>query len=134
VLEQLRGWKADQYRRRQTYDRLAIPWLAGLLAALVGCQSATFAGALSALYAGGVLVAAHLGMRSRTTWHYWFPAYDPNFRKYQPGLVLLVELARHAAALHLTRLDLSSGNEAYKQRLADGAQRLAKGVVEVGPG
>ena len=30
---------------------------------------------------GERLVAAHLGMRSRTVWHYWFPAYDPAFAK-----------------------------------------------------
>ena len=43
------------------------------------------------LRADGQLVAAHLGMRTATTLHYWFTAYSPDFQQYSPGRALLLE-------------------------------------------
>jgi CelD/BcsL family acetyltransferase involved in cellulose biosynthesis len=93
-------------------------------------ETTEFAGMLSALYAGGELVAAHMGMRSRTCWHYWYPAFDPRLARYQPGLVLLLEMARHAADLGVTRIDLGAGDEHYKVRLANASDLVARGRVE----
>lgn len=48
-------------------------------------------------------------------------ANDPRFDRYSPGHLALIGLARHAAALGCTRLDLGRGTYAYKNRL--GARR-----------
>ena len=87
---------------------------------------------LSALFAGGEPVAVHLGMRSRTRWHYWYPAFDTRFARYQTGLVLLLEMARNASALGITRIDLSTGDESYKDRVANAYELVARGRIEVG--
>jgi CelD/BcsL family acetyltransferase involved in cellulose biosynthesis len=130
ALARLREWKSAQYRRLGTYDRFGVPWLAALLEAIRRTQGPDMSGLLSTLSAGDNLIAAHLGMRSRHAWHYWFPAFDPRFARYQPGLILLLEMARHAGPLGLTRIDLGKGPELYKQRLASGSTWVAYGRAE----
>jgi CelD/BcsL family acetyltransferase involved in cellulose biosynthesis len=133
VFARLREWKEDQFRRLGILEK-STPRLWSLLGALCRTQSEDFAGMLSALYAGDQLIAAHAGMRSATVWHYWYPVYDSRFARYQPGLVLLLEMARHASVAGLTRIDLSAGDELYKARLANGAELVARGRAELRPG
>jgi CelD/BcsL family acetyltransferase involved in cellulose biosynthesis len=85
---------------------------------------------LSLLYAGKQLVAGHLGMRSRTVWHYWFPAYDRQFAKFSPGLILLLKMAQEAEELGLRCIDLGTGLTLYKRRLMNAAVSVAEGSVE----
>ena len=75
------------------------------------------------------LIAAHMGMRSHSIWHYWFPAYNPRFSKYSPGLILLLKMAESAASLGLSRIDLGRGDEQYKSRLASGVITVSRGSV-----
>ena len=88
---------------------------------------------LSVLFAGERPVAAHLGMRSRTAWHYRLPTYDRDFAKYSPGLILLLEMAAQAPALGIRMIDLGKGSALYKQRLMSGAVPLIEGVVPASP-
>jgi CelD/BcsL family acetyltransferase involved in cellulose biosynthesis len=133
VFARLREWKEDQYRRLGVPEK-STPRLWSMLGALCRTRSEQFAGMLSALYAGDRLIAAHAGMRSAAVWHYWYPAYDRRFARYQPGLVLLLEIAGHAPAAGITRLDLGHGDEPYKLRLANASETVARGRVEVRPG
>ena len=129
ALERVLALKSAQYRASGKLDVLASPAVTGLLAALHGERGSDFAGMLSTLHAGDRLVAAHLGLRSRTIWHYWLPAYDPAFGHYAPGLVLLLEMARAAERLGLERIDLGKGSEPYKARFATGEVPLLEGSV-----
>jgi CelD/BcsL family acetyltransferase involved in cellulose biosynthesis len=47
----------------------------------------------------------------------WFPAYDPAFSKYSPGLVLHLRMAEAAAADGIAYLDLGRGQKEYKDSL-----------------
>jgi hypothetical protein len=86
---------------------------------------------LSLLYAGDRLVAGHFGMRSRTVWHYWFPAYDAEMAKYSPGLILLLKMAEYAPSIGLRTIDLGKGMCLYKERLMSAAVPLASGSIEL---
>jgi len=130
VLDRLIDWKSGQYERSgRNRDPLRASWTRSLLARLQTLESAGCTGMLSALWAGGELVAAHLGPRSRSVWHYWFPAYSRRFARYSPGLILLLEMARHAASLGIRRIDLGRGDALYKQRLRSGCLWVAAGTV-----
>ena len=131
LLQRLREWKEHRFRSRGI-SREFSPWLWSLLRALCRTETDGFAGMLSALFAGGEPVAVHLGMRSRTRWHYWYPAFDTRFARYQTGLVLLLEMVRNASALGITRIDLSTGDESYKDRVANAYELVARGRIEVG--
>lgn len=93
-------------------------------------QTPDFAGLFSTLYAGERLVSAHFGMRSGSSWHWWFPSYDPQMSAHTPGLALLVLCARHAAETGLVEIDLGRGDERYKREFASGAHPLCEGSLE----
>ncbi|MFF1378151.1 GNAT family N-acetyltransferase [Streptomyces sp. NPDC058308] len=117
VLATLMRWKSAQYRRTGRSDRFAHPWIARLVRRLFHTRSDSFAGILSVLYAGDVPVAAHFGLRSERILACWFPAYDPAFAKYSPGLVLHLRMAEAAARDGIAYLDLGRGRKAYKDSL-----------------
>ena len=131
MLARLIEWKSAQYRRTGKTDWFSIPWVAALIERLHGVEAPGFAGLLSALWAGDELVAAHFGLRSRTVWHWWYPAYDRQYAADSPGLILDLAMAGHAEAQGLERIDLGKVCD-HKARLMSGCTELARGVVEIG--
>lgn len=131
VLQALMRWKSEQYVRTKVTNVFAFPWTRRLVEQVLGQSGELFAGVLSALYAGPHLVAVHLGLRSRGVLHWWFPTYNPSFSSYSPGLVLLVELSRTAAARGIRRIDLGKGESQLKRSFGSGVIPLAEGSVAV---
>jgi CelD/BcsL family acetyltransferase involved in cellulose biosynthesis len=116
-LAQVLEWKSGQYRRTGRRDRFADPATVSLVHDLFERQEPTFSAPLTVLMAGDRLVAGHLGLCSAATLAWWFPAYDPEFSAYSPGLILTLELARAMPTAGLSLLDLGKGDEPYKDRL-----------------
>lgn len=123
--------KSRQYRRTLARDHFEKPWFRKILERVHAAQEENFAGMLSVLYAGEQIVAAHLGLRSRRAWHYWFPCYDRDFEKYSPGSILLIEMAQSAERFGLRHIDLGRGLQDYKLRFQNDAIALAAGKVEI---
>jgi CelD/BcsL family acetyltransferase involved in cellulose biosynthesis len=121
--------KSQHYLRTGFPDHFATPWVAAFAECVHSTQEPDFAGTLSVLYAGGQIVAAHLGARSRSVWHCWLPCYDRRFSKFSPGSLLLIEMARRAEALGMRYIDLSQGVEAYKLRFMNGSVVIAAGSI-----
>ncbi|OAH15879.1 GNAT family N-acetyltransferase [Streptomyces jeddahensis] len=117
ALRALMAWKSAQYRRTGRSDRFAHEWINRLVQHLFHSRSESFAGVLSVLYADGRPVAAHFGLRSERVLACWFPAYDPAFAKYSPGLILHLRMAEAAAADGIAYLDLGRGQKEYKDSL-----------------
>lgn len=130
VLAKVMEWKSEQCRASNLPDVFGSAWTRALMARLVATRGDEFSGMLSALYVGDELAAAHMGMRSRTVWHYWFPGYDEKFAKFSTGLLLLLRMAAAAPGLGITRIDLGKGESQYKQRLMNGASTVWEGRVE----
>jgi CelD/BcsL family acetyltransferase involved in cellulose biosynthesis len=130
ALRALMAWKSSQYRRTGRYDRFARPWIVRLVEELYETGGPDFAGVLSVLYAGDRPVAAHLGIRSASVLSWWFPAYDVEFSRYSPGLILLLRLAESAAGAGIGQLDLGKGHEDYKESFKSGDLAIAEGWVE----
>jgi CelD/BcsL family acetyltransferase involved in cellulose biosynthesis len=131
ILDLLLRWKRDQYQRTGVPDAFAESWTVRLLEKLLETQRRQFAAVLSVVWAGDHPVAAHFGMRSRFVWHYWFPAYDPAYHRYSPGLLLLREMMRAAELHELKRIDLGKGDFDYKTRVMTGATSLLEGSIVV---
>ncbi|WP_105972654.1 GNAT family N-acetyltransferase [Streptomyces geranii] len=129
ALRVLMAWKSAQYRRTGRSDRFAHPWITGLVQQLFHTRSDPFAGILSVLYAGGKPVAAHFGLRTERVLACWFPAYDPAFSKYSPGLVLHLRMAEAAAADGIAYLDLGRGQKEYKDSLKTRELMVSEGWV-----
>lgn len=129
MLHRVLAWKSEQYRRSRIPDAFARPWVVTLLERIQATQLPGFAGVLSTLHAGDRLIAAHMGMRSATTLHYWFPTYDTEVAKVSPGLLLFAAMGREVARHGILRIELGPGEEPYKRLLANGAIPMGQGFV-----
>jgi CelD/BcsL family acetyltransferase involved in cellulose biosynthesis len=128
LLFQLITWADSKYGRTAAGEPT---WTYRVLERILATQKKNFRGMLSVLYAGDEVAAAHFGMRSHTIWHYWWPAYNPRFEKYSPGIILLLKMAEVAASIGISTIDLGKGRQPYKERLMNGVVPLAHGFVEV---
>ncbi|MFF8958996.1 GNAT family N-acetyltransferase [Streptomyces sp. NPDC014894] len=129
ALRTLMAWKSAQYRRTGRSDRFAKEWISTLVRLLHETRAPGCSGALSVLYVADRPVAAHFGLRSRTVLSYWFPAYDPAFGRYSPGLILLLRMAEAAAATGAELLDLGRGAARYKGSLKTGQLSVHEGAA-----
>ncbi|MER6998665.1 GNAT family N-acetyltransferase [Streptomyces sp. NPDC000410] len=127
ALRTLMEWKSAQYRRTGRRDRFAQEWINALVRGLHDTRAPACSGVLSVLYAADRPVAAHFGLRSRTVLSCWFPAYDTEFAKYSPGLILHLRMAEAAAADGIGVLDLGRGAAEYKDALKTGELRVHEG-------
>ncbi|MDN0193642.1 GNAT family N-acetyltransferase [Streptomyces sp. S.PNR 29] len=129
ALRTLMEWKSAQYRRTGRRDRFAQEWITRLVGRLAETRARDCTGTLSVLYAGDRPVAAHFGLRSSTVLACWFPAYDPGFSKYSPGLVLHLRMAEAAAAEGIGLLDMGRGAAEYKDALRTGELPVYEGAA-----
>ncbi|MFJ8463123.1 GNAT family N-acetyltransferase [Streptomyces swartbergensis] len=129
ALRTLMAWKSAQYRRTGRRDRFAREWITRLVGRLAQTRAPECSGTLSVLYAGRRPLAAHFGLRSASVLACWFPAYDPEFAKYSPGLVLHLRMAEAAAAEGIGMLDLGRGAAEYKDALKTGELPVYEGAV-----
>lgn len=129
IFEAVIRLKSQQCQRTGATDFFARDWTRALTERICAIEQPDFGGRLSALYAGDALVGAHLGMRSRRVWHWWFPVYEHAAGAYSPGALLLLHVAQAAADQGHDLLDLGKGNDAYKKSFADDGLPLAEGWI-----
>jgi CelD/BcsL family acetyltransferase involved in cellulose biosynthesis len=127
ALRTLMEWKSAQYRRTGRRDRFAKEWINTLVRLLHETRTVGCSGVLSVLYVADRPVAAHFGLRSRTVLSCWFPAYDPEFAKFSPGLILHLRMAEAAADAGIGMLDLGRGAAEYKDALKTGELHVHEG-------
>jgi CelD/BcsL family acetyltransferase involved in cellulose biosynthesis len=125
------GWKSRQYLETGVADLFEMGWFRRVVEGVHRTQTPQFGGRLSLLYAGDRLVAGHMGMQAGPVWHYWFPAYDPVYAKYSPGLILLLKLAELAAGQGVRIIDLGKGMYTYKVQLMNASAELVVGSAEL---
>jgi CelD/BcsL family acetyltransferase involved in cellulose biosynthesis len=125
----LARWKSAQYRRSGRVDSLAQPGVRELVELLAGSTDAAMSGCVSSLTVGDHVVAVDLSLRSATVLAGWMSSYDVSMARWSPGAVATLRLIEAAAAVGLRTIDMATGDEAYKQRLANGSIELASGWV-----
>jgi len=130
AFDRLIEWKSAQRARTGSFDVLPLAWMREMLNRIRATQSPDFAGVLSVAYAGGDVAAVHMGMRTRSVWHYWIAAFNRDLQQYSPGLILLLEMVRAAPLLGIKTITLGRGDEQYKTRFASGTTVLASGSVD----
>ncbi|MFB4286126.1 GNAT family N-acetyltransferase [Nonomuraea sp. ATR24] len=128
-LRTLLAWKTDQYRRTGRTDRFAHQWIVELVERLLATRTESFAGVLDMVYVDGEPMAGHFGIRTRTTLAGWFPAYDPRFAKYSPGLIHHLAMAEKAAETGIQTIDMGRGDKEYKDKLKTGELSVCEGRV-----
>ncbi len=131
ALAQLMQWKFERYAVHGYGDIFSVAWARELVERVHARRENKFAGMLSLLYVDDELAAGVVGIRSHTHWHSWHPAYNPRFARYSPGLVLLLQMARHAPEVGVERIELGGPEDYdYKQRLMSCSTGVAEGTVD----
>lgn len=128
-LARLLELKSAQCRASGSHDYTAHRWIRGLLEELAGLQETSLTGVLSELRVHDELIALHFGLRTRTRLHWWFPAYDPQWSQWTPGLSLLLETIKTASEHGLKHLDLGKDLSRYKQEFMNTAIEVSEGYA-----
>ena len=61
--------------------------------------------------------------------HWWFPVYDPEFSRLDPGWMQVRGVLEAAPQLGLERIDLGRGDGDWKRWLGTGYQLVCQGAV-----
>jgi CelD/BcsL family acetyltransferase involved in cellulose biosynthesis len=130
VLDTLVDWKRQQLRRQRLADCFRPRWVRPLLNRILHTRGETFRPMLSAMYVGDELGAINFGLRSGPILHGWITAFNPKFRKFSPGLMLIVKLAESAESSGISRIDMGRGDESFKRNFCCGATCVASGAVD----
>lgn len=125
--------KRDAYARSGHFDIFNLDWTRSLLERLSDSRDDNARGILSTLSIDGEIAAISYCMRSHTTLHYWFPAYEAKFAKQKPGLALLFTLAKWAALEGIQELHLGLGDTQYKRQMASWMMPVRGGAFALSP-
>ena len=123
----LRSWKSSQYRRTGRPDIFAQRSVCELVDRLAHCSTPSLTGGVSTLWIGERLVAADFSLRSTTTYAGWFTSYDTALARWSPGAVATLRLIDATAEHGLDTIDLATGDEEFKRRLASHSTPLCAG-------
>ena len=126
-------WKRQQIADWNCQDIYSEPWVVEMLRAACQTRTDEFSGMVSSLYAGDELIAVLIGTRCRHVLSSWIPTLNPEFKKYSPGVLLHIELARQAVEEGVRRIDLGRGANQMKTSLRSGGIPLALGAVDRRP-
>ncbi|MDN5860701.1 MAG: GNAT family N-acetyltransferase, partial [Pseudonocardia sp.] len=130
ALRALMCWKSGQYAQLDEWDRFADPGIVALVSGLMRSTAPGCSGALSVLWAGDMPVAAHAGIHSDSVLSWWFPAYDPAFGRYSPGILVLLHMLEGAGARGIGTVDLGRGPHDYKDATKTGELTVVTGSVD----
>ncbi len=133
VFDTLIQWNQQQFRDTGLTDVFAYDWIRQLLEHLLETDDQRLRPRLTVLYAGARPVAISYGLQSGRVMHGWFIGFSQSLAKYNPGLVMIVEMARSAAERGIERIEMGKGCEEYKTRLASGKYELAEGTLDSSP-
>ena len=126
---QLIAWKRTQYATTGQTDVLAAGWPLELLHNLFESDDPELRGIMFTLHAGGKLAAVHYALCTPKIAHAWFIAHDDALNRYSPGVTLITEVMRWAAARGMAELDLGPGDYRFKISLANRQREVAHGFV-----
>ena len=129
VLDAVISLKRRQYQATGARDYFGDPRHVELLHRLATSSGPEFGGLLSAVYSGEHLIAAHFGLRAGPVLHWWFPVYDPEFSRLDPGWMQVRGVLEAAPQLGLERIDLGRGDGDWKRWLGTGYQLVCQGAV-----
>ncbi|HUG69108.1 MAG TPA: GNAT family N-acetyltransferase [Pirellulaceae bacterium] len=130
LLDTLVGWKREQLCRQRRTDCFRPSWVLPMLHRMLHTIDGTCRPMLSAMYVGDELAAINFGLRGAAVLHGWITAFNLKFRKFSPGLMLIVKLAETAESLGISRIDMGRGDESFKRKFCSGATHVAEGAVD----
>jgi CelD/BcsL family acetyltransferase involved in cellulose biosynthesis len=109
-------FKHRKYMATVGTDFLAMPGVRRFYREMVAPQRVGEISHLAALTCNREVVSAHLGFTGRDCFYYTFPAYNPAYRQYSVGHLLLQHLIDQSCEQGLGTFDLGEGDFPYKAK------------------
>lgn len=128
-LGRLAAWKSRQYRLSGWPDIFAQRETLALLRLLAEECGDSLRAVGSSLRIGGEVVATDLSLSTGTVFAGWFAAHNPNFACYSPGAIRTLRTVEAAFCCGVRCIDLSRGDEQYKNALTNDHCDVATGFV-----
>jgi CelD/BcsL family acetyltransferase involved in cellulose biosynthesis len=125
--------KRAQFRATAQYDIFSCGWTEGLLRRLLDMRTPSFGGSISTMRAQGRLIAAVYTIRAGSACHIWFPAYDPEYGRFSPGALSMLNLLRLAADEGVRFVDFGLEGDQYKRYFAEPRQQVYEGCIRAAP-
>jgi CelD/BcsL family acetyltransferase involved in cellulose biosynthesis len=116
IFTSLIKFKQRKYMATVGSDFLAMPGVRRFYREMVAPQRVGGLSHLSALTCNNEVVSAHLGFMGRGCFYYTFPAYDPAYRQFSVGHLLLQHLIDQSCEQGLATFDLGEGDFPYKAK------------------
>ena len=129
LLPEILRLKSAQCRRNGWKDPFSDGWARDMLVDLAETVAPNLAGVTSTLHIGGRLAACDFSLRGRTVQAGWIKAFDQEFSRYSPGLVIWPFWCQSAVDAGVRYLHLGEGKEQYKWKLANDEAQLASGFL-----
>jgi CelD/BcsL family acetyltransferase involved in cellulose biosynthesis len=127
LLEKLLHWKAHKYNDQHATEE----WRLRAFKEILNFRGASFAGVISSLRAGDHLLTICISVRAGNLLHSIFSAYDEKYTSYAPGIIFWLQLACKFAELGGKKIDLGTGEEAYKKLICNKETYLVRGTCEI---
>ena len=128
-LDKLIGEKRRQYRSSNAADVLEPAWTRKLLHGLFEEPLTELRPTISTLYAGKSWLSSCLSLGYRSKLHIWFPAYNPEFRRFSPGHILFLKMFEYATQQGYSRFDFGEGASDYKRKYLAKDYTLRQGAI-----
>jgi len=122
--------KRKQYLSTGVEDSLSDDWKRQVLQVLrrdFNNPKDSFHCVLSELYVGDQWLAFHFGIQCNGILQYWFPVYNPEFKKYAPGRLLLFKTIEQANINGIKIIDRGEGFSDSKKDTANVVHYMNKG-------
>lgn len=106
--------KKAQAKQTGIHDFLGPPWVAKMMQILFNADRSGLHGCMLSLIVDGEQIAAHFGLRLGNRMHPWVATFDPEYFKYSPGQIFLMDCKQPLMDAGITYYDLSTGAQHYK--------------------
>ena len=128
--QSLLRWKQVACDNRRVKNVLATRCAQATLRHFFESESDDFRPQFLRLMAGDHLVAVHLGLICHQRVAAWFPAFNPHYARYSPGLLILLQLLRKCESWGITRVDFGNGEMGFKERFMTDESTMLEGIVD----
>lgn len=108
------GLKRTQAKQTGIHDFLSPSWVVKMMEILFNADRSGLHGCMLSLIVDGSQIAAHFGLRLGERMHPWVATFDPEFFKYSPGQIFLMDCKQPLMDAGITYYDLSTGAQHYK--------------------
>jgi CelD/BcsL family acetyltransferase involved in cellulose biosynthesis len=123
LLDHLIALKRQQYLRTGHHDIFSCGWTQELLHALIAHEG-DFGASMAIKAGGGKRVAFEYALHDGKTYHFWFPAYEQEFSRFSPGILLTLDTMSAMAQRGYTVFNFGQSGAAYKNYFCNDAVTL----------